>query len=205
MAQLKAMADKVIAIDDASMGMPPSAEAMPVPDRKVDAVVLRTLVSVIREKRSVKVEYYSMNDQRPDGLWRGITPHAFGHDGMRWHIRAYCHLQHRFKDFLLSQCRKIGEKGKAEASATDDIEWNNFFAVIHMPNPELSVGQRWAVAWDYNMIDGKVVVPVRKALLYYFNKRLRLDVADKLDEIKEGPVVIANEKEYKLAVISTST
>lgn len=205
LAQLKAMADDVIDIDDTWMGEPPSAETMPVPARKVDPVVLRTLVSVIREHRSIKVEYYSMNEDRPDGLWRWITPHAFGHDGMRWHIRAFCHLQRRFKDFLLSRCRHTGEKGEAEASAIQDTDWNSFFDVILIPNPGLSAGQRQAVAWDYNMLDGKVRVPVRKALLYYFNKRLRLDVADKLDKIKERPVIVANESEYKQALISATT
>ena len=37
------------------------------------------------------------------------------------------------------------------------------------------------------MSDGKVAVTVRYALLYYFNKQLRLDVAEYLDGPLERP------------------
>jgi hypothetical protein len=28
---------------------------------------------------------------RPEPTWRRTSPHAFGNDGRRWHVRAYCH------------------------------------------------------------------------------------------------------------------
>lgn len=37
--------------------------------------------------------YQSMNRDRPDPAWRRISPHAFGFDGLRWHVRAWCHEQ----------------------------------------------------------------------------------------------------------------
>ena len=42
-------------------------------------------------------------------------------------------------------------------------------------------------------------MPVRKALLYYFKKRLRLDVADALDRPQEAPVVVENAVELDAA------
>jgi hypothetical protein len=50
------------------------------------------------------------------------------------------------------------------------------------------------------MIDGTVAVSVRVALLYYFYKRLRLDVAERVDEPRERPVVVANKKEFDAAL-----
>ena len=50
----------------------------------------------------------------------------------------------------------------------------NFFEVVLVPNPMLSKEQQKVVAQDYMMANGRVTVPVRKALLYYFQKRLRL-------------------------------
>jgi hypothetical protein len=41
---------------------------------------------------------------------------------------------------------------------------------------------------------------VRKALLYYFQKRLRLDVAGVLDNPRETPVVVANRTEFDSAL-----
>ena len=78
--------------------------------------------------------------------------------------------------------------------------WNEtFLDVVLSPNPALSQSQQAVVAQDYNMTNGRVSVPVRKALLYYFQKRLRLDVAGALDGPHETPVVITNREEFAQA------
>ena len=46
------------------------------------------------------------------------------------------------------------------------------------------------------MPNGEASIPVRLALLYYFEKRLRLDVDAKKDKAAEKPVVVANWKEF---------
>jgi hypothetical protein len=68
------------------------------------------------------------------------------------------------------------------------------------PNPALSQSQRAVVAQDYDMKGSRVSVPVRKALLYYFEKRLRLDGVSALDGPHETPVVIANRDEFVRAL-----
>jgi hypothetical protein len=54
------------------------------------------------------------------------------------------------------------------------------------------------------MQGGRSVLRVRRALLYYLNKRLRLDVAEKQDRPKETPVVVANRDEYDQALKEVS-
>ena len=44
------------------------------------------------------------------------------------------------------------------------------------------------------------VVQAQKALLYYFRKRLRLDVAEALDDDREMPVVVLNQKAFEDAI-----
>ena len=119
---------------------------------------------------------------------------------MRWHVRAYCHIDRKFKDFLLSRCLKTRGDAEPGASANDDTCWTETFPVVLAPNPALGEGQRAIIAQDYEMPDGSVSVPVRKALLYYFQKRLRLDVAGALDGPHETPVIIANRKEFEQAL-----
>ena len=80
--------------------------------------------------------------------------------------------------------------------AADDIDWNSFFDVVLIPNPRLSAAQRRTIELDYGMTEGKSIVGVRHALLYYFDKRLRLDIAEKHDRPKETPVIIENRDEY---------
>lgn len=50
------------------------------------------------------------------------------------------------------------------------------------------------------MTDMKLTVSTRKAMLYYFKKRLRLDVAHLMDEPVECPVNIENEAAFDAAI-----
>ena len=141
-----------------------------------------------------------MNSKRPLPLWRDITPHALAFDGLRWHVRAYCHLEARFKDFILSRILDLGSEIDPGKPASEDRHWHEFFDAVFIPNPKLAKSQQETVARDYEMTDGTLHVPVRRALLYYFHKRLRLDVADKADDPKETPIVLENKTEFQRAL-----
>lgn len=198
LAQLRANADAVIDLGDTWIGVPPPTASMPVPARRVDPALFRTLLAVMREGSSVEVQYQSMSPQRPEAIWRRVTPHAFGSDGLRWHVRGFCHLDHVFKDFILSRWRGLRDVGPGGAGANDDLDWTQTFDVVLAPNPKLSAGQREAVAWEYDMPRGKTTLPVRRALLYYLKKRLRLDVEG--DSPAETPVVVANRAAFESAL-----
>jgi len=178
----------------------PEHDALPIPHRRVDANVLREVLKAVREGRSIEVFYQSMSAKKPGPEWRSITPHALGNDGLRWHVRAFCHVDHKFKDFILSRCIKTRKHGLPGASASDDMFWHDRFAVALAPNPALSESQQSIIAQDFEMKNGRAEVMVRKALLYYFLKRLRLDIADKLDNPHEIPVVVANRADFDAAL-----
>jgi WYL domain-containing protein len=176
------------------------AERLPIPQRQINADVLRSLLGCVRSNLSVEVLYQSMSTTRPEPVWRRITPHAFGSDGLRWHVRALCHIDHKFKDFIVSRCldtRSVDEPG---ARSSEDPFWTELFTVSLCPNPQLSVSQQEIVAQDFAMTNGEVAVPVRRAMLYYFCKRLRLDVADRFDDPREAPVVVKNRDAFNVAL-----
>lgn len=186
--------------EHALISSPPTADAVPIPFRRVDAHVLKAILSAIRAVGSLEVLYQSMSNDRPDPTWRRISPHAFGHDGLRWHVRGYCHIDGRFKDFVLSRCTGARAPGDAGAHPKSDTGWNEIFYARLVPNPKLTESQQAVIALDYGMKDGLLVIPVRRALLYYFQKRLRLDVAEKLDNPQETPVIIKNLDELAKAL-----
>ena len=196
LAQLRALADDVIAPADTWFGELPEVGVTPIPARRVEPKTLRAFLRTVRARRSINIEYQSLNDARPDPIWREITPHAFGFDGLRWHLRAYCHIEHVFKDFIISRCLRIGKMGAPGADPSADTNWLTFFNVILVPNPKLSTAQQTTIERDYGMKNGRCELSVRRALLYYLHKRLRLDVAEKQDRPKETPVIVANRKEY---------
>jgi hypothetical protein len=196
LAQLRAVSEDVIAPLDTWIGELPEMGVAPIPARRVEPETLRTFLEAVRGHRSVSIEYQSLNDTRPEPMWREISPHAFGSDGLRWHLRAYCHIEHVFKDFIISRCLQIGEMGEPGADAAKDVDWFTFFSVILIPNPKLSSAQQKTIERDYGMTAGRSELRVRRALLYYLDKRLRLDVAEKQDRPKETPIVVANRIEY---------
>lgn len=200
LSQLRALAEKIIFKEDTWIEPTTDFDASPVPARRVQPHILRYFLKAIREHRSTHIEYQSMNDVRPEPAWRIITPHAFASDGLRWHLRAYCHLEQSFKDFIISRCLSVGQFGEPGAAAEKDTAWTTFFNVVLMPNPKLSAAQRKAIELDYGMKDAKCELAVRYALLYYFDKRLRLDIHERQDRPKETPIIVANRTEYNKAL-----
>jgi hypothetical protein len=205
--QLTALATNTVGKTDTWIGYVPAVDIIPIPARRVDAEVMRGLLRAVRCGQSVEIEYQSMSSDAQEFAWRRITPHAFGSDGLRWHVRAYCHRSERFKDFLLSRCRGTRDFGEPGATPDSDERWNRYFSVELIANPALSPSQRKAIEFDYAMIDGKAVLSVRYALLYYFEKRFRSDIAVKqaygsMGDPRENPIVVANQEQYIEALIS---
>lgn len=200
LAQLRASVTSRGGPEESWLASAPEFDASPIPHRRVGVAVLRAILTAVRKQCAIEVEYQSMNAKRPAPEWRWITPHALGFDGLRWHVRAFCHNDRKFKDFILSRCLKVGEEADAGAKAESDRYWREFFEVMLKPNPALSKAQRAVIAQDYEMEAGRISVLVRKALLYYFQKRLRLDTAGNLDRPQEAPVVVSNRDEFDAAL-----
>ena len=58
--------------------------------------------------------------------------------------------------------------GAAKAEPVEDTHWNEVVKLRLKPNPKLSKSQRKVIATDYRMDNDELIIPVRKALLYYF-------------------------------------
>jgi predicted DNA-binding transcriptional regulator YafY len=177
-----------------------SVAKLPIPQRRIKPELLASLLGCVRDNSSIEILYQSMNATRPEPTWRRISPHAFGSDGLRWHARAYCHIENKFKDFILSRCMGARSPDAAGAAPSDDAFWDKYFSIILRPNPRLSDGQQKVIADDFAMENGEVSVLVRRALLYYFAKRLRLDLADRFDDPSEAPVVVKNRDSFDVAL-----
>ncbi len=196
--QLRSIGDHVLEPHETWITSIPAFEAMPVPRRRVDPQMLRDLLAAIRDRRSIFIHYQSIT--RPEPLWRWITPHALGSDGLRWHARAFCHLDRTFKDFLLPRFLETREMGEPGAPASADLPWAEYQEVELVPHPQLSQAQRRVVALDFGMQEESLKISMRLALLYYFLKRLNLEGDAERRAPKEQHVVIANKAEVRAAL-----
>jgi len=190
LAQIRLVADDVLEREDCWISdLPPYASA-PTPVRGVEPVTLRSVVGAIRRSEAIEVKYQSLST--PEPRWRWIAPHAIAFDGFRWHTRAFCLTDDRFKDFLLSRILDIRGSRESETSADDDRDWHSEVTLEVAPHPELSETQAKVIALDYGMRGGKAKIKVRRALLYYALRRLGLDTHPSARRPQDQQIVLLN-------------
>lgn len=158
------------------VGWRPPVGRVPHPSRNVDASVLRSVLAAIRNRQKIEVTYQSMTRPKPTRRW--ISPHAIGYDGFRWHTRAYCHEHCSFRDFVFARILKIQRVQASSIDSTGDSKWEQTIDLVLAPNPKLTDGQRRAVALDYGMKRGRIVLSTRRALAFYVLRQLGLDDPD---------------------------
>ena len=147
--------------------------AVPFPNRQLDACVVLAVLRGIQEKLTLLVEYQSMN--RPAPSERKISPHAIGFDGFRWHVRAFCHERHDFRDFVFARILKVADGEPSDVDADRDEAWTRQLTLLIAPHPDLTAGQRLAVELDYRMEQGHATLRTREALLFYVLRQLGFD------------------------------
>lgn len=190
--ELLAYEQGLLSEQESYIGWRPPFAATPVPTRLVEGRTLSMLLDAIREQTCVRIRYQS--DSAPEPVERVISPHAFGFDGFRWHIRAYCFLRDAYRDFVLGRVLEITGSPEPGRSVELDRKWFNFVNLSIGPKASLSPGNRRAVELDYSMVDGQVTLQVREALLYYALKSLGLGPFASSSSIGEQ-LVLLNEEE----------
>jgi len=139
----------------------------------VDRDTLQQLLKAIRENLSLEIHYQSLSTATPG--WRRVTPHALASDGLRWHVRAYCHAKEQFRDFVLGRIMGIRGDQPSEVLGASDADWNEIVKVTIAPNPALTEDQQKIIERDYAMKGGKSVIILRRSLLFYLKRRLGVD------------------------------
>jgi hypothetical protein len=169
----------------------PPVATVPVPARVIPVDVLVALQRAIRERTGLRVVYQSLSRAAPTA--RIISPHAFAHDGFRWHVRAYCHARAEFRDFVISRITQVehAEPTQADAAPEHDTAWNTELELVLVPHPKLAKAHRNAIELDYGMTDGRTVLTCRLALAFYVLRHLRLE-ADRGSTPEEQQIVLKN-------------
>lgn len=117
---------------------------------------------------------------------------------LRRHVRAYCEKNRDFRDFVLSRFRGIKDiEGDACMHREDASRWNTMVNIILVPDSRLSDYQKAIIAEDYNMLDGKRVIPVHSALVPYAVQALNLDLAKIEARPEAQQIMVANLDEVR--------
>lgn len=140
--------------------------------READAGVQRRVFLALDQGRMLRVKYWSVNSSR--GAMREIAPHALGHDGYRWHARAWCFENADFRDFVLSRMEGAEWPAGEFTPPLADEDWERMETVILQPHSSLDEDQKKTIIRDYGMTGGKLKVQVRAAMKEYFLAQWRV-------------------------------
>lgn len=155
------------------------------PVRQADAAVERRIFLALDQGKRLAIKYWSVNSG--GGKQREIAPHALGHDGYRWHVRAWCFVNGEFRDFVLSRVEKAEWPGESFTAPAKDEAWENEVTVVLRANSELDEERRNTIERDYGMKSGKLEMRMREAMKEYCLAHLR--VADGIDRPRHLEVV----------------
>ena len=190
LAQVRSVAEGIVDPDDAWIGNLPTFDATPAPARGIDPTVLRSIVIAIRRREAVEIRYQSMSS--PDPEWRWIAPHALAFDGFRWHARSFCEKSGEYRDFVISRIIETRQSRSTQIQTVADADWDEIVQLEIGPHPTLSQNQKRVIELDYGMQNGRVVIPVRRALLYYALKRLGLDTDPAARKPQDQQIILLN-------------
>jgi predicted DNA-binding transcriptional regulator YafY len=185
------------------VGTRPACDVVSLPIRRVSAEILLPILWAVRDRVELDVTYQSMRNPKQTRQW--LAPHALAFDGARWHARAWCHGSSRFRDFVLNRIQEIHGRRATTVNSSSDNDWHEHAVIEIEPNPGLTLSQRDSVITDFGMHHGKLSKTIRKALVPYFVRHLRID-----ESTSSQPIVWANRSEFeeanpKLTVIVNAT
>jgi hypothetical protein len=143
------------------------------PTRHMNPQVLQMVFRAVAGNRSIRIKYASLNSGT--FRWRWITPHAFANDGYRWHVRAFCHEECSYKDFVIGRISATREFGEPAATACGDREWVEIKSLHLMAQFGISPSELRALQLDFGLKGRRFEVPIRTALVLYVLAQLGLD------------------------------
>ncbi len=190
LAQLRSVADGILEREVSWIASLPPCATAPTPVRGVNPGILRSVVGAIRRSDAIEVKYQSLSSAEP--RWRWIAPHAIAFDGFRWHTRAFCLTDERFKNFLLSRMLRVRASRESDTSPKGDLDWHSEVTLEIGPHPGLSETQVRVVELDYGKRKGMAKIKVRRALLYYALRRLGLDTVPEARRPQDQQIVLLN-------------
>lgn len=200
LAQLRLTAAGVIAPDESTVANAPAFSVVPVLRRHLAPAILQSVLRAIRARTAIEIDYQSMS--RPESTWRWIDPHALGFDGLRWHLRAWCHTNNAFRDFLIARIVEVRGAKSSVADPSNDQGWNNEVILKIGPHPGLSAGAKKAIQLDYGMVNGFVELKTKICLSFYVERALGLDLNSN-DLAPERQQIILLNRDEVLAARST--
>jgi hypothetical protein len=173
LSQLLTLERQILTGDQTFLAFRPPMASVPLPSRAIEPKTLALMLHAIAQGGMLQIRYQSIT--REEEQTRYISPHAFGYDGVRWHVRAYCHLREGFRDFVFGRILSAGKPTASRIDPATDLEWHTYVDLVLVPDKALTPQQRHGVEIDYGMTNGTVTITCRQAMLFYALRTLNFE------------------------------
>ncbi len=172
--QLVAIENRWMTKEDTWFDTEPPIENVSLLRKRTDSAILLRVLEAINRRGQLVIQYKSITGSpEPHRL---IAPHAIFHAGGRWYLRAWSNEHRDFRDYNLFRIEHAGVIEPTYADPNLDYEWSHRIELEIAANPELSETQRAAIAMEYAMTDGRLVVTTRLSQSFYIMTENNLDV-----------------------------
>jgi len=178
--------DEWVALD------PTLSEYVEKPQFSIKPEITRPLIQAINKGTGITIKYRSM--EHPDGSERVLFPYILVYTGFRWHVRAWCTVRNEFRDFNLSRISQVIPSDRlapSESLSSNDVFWNKKVEILLKANPEMSEAERSLIESEFNMLNKKLKITSRAALIMYTLQAYQVDPNHK-DEMYKQRLVLAN-------------
>ncbi len=151
-------------------------EWLVLPERRASPEVERRIFQAVLHGMQVEVLYASAHGKTRK--WRRIMPHALAWSGHRWHARAWCLENLDYRDFVLGRMEEAHWPEAAPSLPLRDAAWETMTTVEVRPHQELEEEAQAGIANEFRMIQGRLLIPVRQAMVQYLETALGLAPAE---------------------------
>ncbi|RVU34340.1 WYL domain-containing protein [Rheinheimera riviphila] len=149
------------------------------------------VLQAIYLQQAVHCRYVSLSSGEQE---RELVPHTLVNNGHRWHLRAFDRKHGEFRDFVLNrllQVRRIESEILPQQQRGADAVWQQICQITLQPHPGHQYPQ--AIALDYNMQQGRLVLEVRAAVLGYLLQQWQVDCSpDASLDCRQYPLALAD-------------
>lgn len=121
---------------------------------------------------AIRCKYLSSNSNNHD--YRLLLPLSLLFDGRNWIFRAYHRIKNGkgvFRNFNFSRACEVEEliddKRNLDEELASDKEWNTKIPLVLVPHGRLSQFQNETLKVDFGLVDDKLVITERIALLWF--------------------------------------
>ncbi len=171
----------------------PPIEVSGLPRWPVDTKNLISILDAIRSRQQVEVNYKSLSGS-PAGP-RLIAPHSLIQGAGRFYVRAWSEEHNDFRDYNLARIDSVGHESPSPIDSGLDYEWHHLIDLIIAPNNNLPEQKQAAIADEYGMDDGRLVVTMRVSLCFYLMTENNLDIPLGVLKPEKQQLVLLNQEE----------